>query len=83
MSLTPQDREELLGFEVSAYEGGALVQSQVFDTLQEAEQFAETWTEQMPSARIEIEDRTRDHTAWEAVEADTALEDEYPPGIGE
>ena len=78
MSLTPPERDETLAFEVTVQENGEIVQTAAFDTLEEAERFAENWTERVPEARYEIEDRSRDHSAWEAVEADTAPDQEYP-----
>ena len=78
MSLTPPDRDEALAFEVAVQENGEVVQTAVFASLEEAEMFAENWTERVPGAHCEIEDRSHDHTAWEAVEADTAPDQEYP-----
>ena len=65
-------------FEVTIYEEGAAIARASFDTLGEAETFAETWTEQVPAATFEIDDRSQDHTAWEAVAADTALDSDAP-----
>lgn len=78
MSLTPPERDETLAFEVTVQEDGKTVQTQEFDTLEEAERFIENWTEQVPNATCQIEHRSHDHTAWEVVEADTALDQEYP-----
>ena len=47
MSLTPSEREETLGFEVSVYENDELVQTTLFETLGEAEMFAENWTDRV------------------------------------
>jgi len=66
-------------FEVTIHEDGAATESASFETLQEAEMFAEEWTEQVPDATFEIEDRSHDHTAWEAMATDTALEYDVPP----
>lgn len=81
MSLTPADRDETLAFEVTVQENGETVQTAVFDSLEEAEMFVESWTERVPEAHCQIEDRSQDHTAWEAVEADTALDLEYPTDV--
>lgn len=81
MSLSPTDRDETLAFEVTVRENGEIVQTAVFDTLEEAEMFAERWTERVPEAHCQIEDRSHDHTAWEAVEAETALDREYPTDL--
>ena len=78
MSLTPSEREETLRFEVSVYEYDELVQTSLFETLGEAEMFAEDWTDRVPGARCDIEDLSHDHTAWEEVERDTALDEDYP-----
>ena len=79
MSITPTERDENLVFEVTIYRDGEVAESAAFETLQEAELFAEEWTERAPGVTYEIEDRSHDHTAWEAVAADTALDADYPP----
>lgn len=81
MSLIPQERDENLIFEVTIHNGGQVAETASFETLQEAEMFAENWGEQVPGARYEIEDRSHDHTAWEAVATDTALDSDFPPDI--
>lgn len=65
-------------FEVVVYENGAAVETAEFATLEEAEQFTEQRSEQTPTAHCVIEDRTRDHTAWQLVEDDTAVGEDYP-----
>ena len=80
MTLTPPERDETVGIEVKVYENGEVVHKALFDTVEEASMFAESWTERVPGARCEIEDLSHDHTAWEAVESDTALDDLYPSG---
>ena len=81
MSLTPPERDETFGFEVLVSEDGDVVHTAIFDTLEEAEQFSENWTERVPAAHVEIEDRSKDHTAWEVVEIDTALDEDYPTDV--
>ncbi len=78
MALTPPERDETLAFEVIVSEDGAVVHTARFDTLEDAEEFAENWTERVPGAVCEIESRSRDHTAWEVVELDTATDEDYP-----
>ncbi len=65
-------------YEVTVYEDGSVVSCTSFETLQEAEVFAEGWTERVPGATFEIEDPSHDHSAWEAVAADVPLEFEAP-----
>lgn len=78
MSLTPPDRDETLSFGVTVREDGAVVNRSRFETLEEAERFAEEWTEALVGAECEIEDLSPDHTGWQAVETDTAMGEEYP-----
>lgn len=65
-------------FEVTVYEDGTAVETVEFATLEEAERFSEERSERLPAANCVIEDRTRDHTAWQAVEDDTAVAEDYP-----
>lgn len=81
MSLTPADRDENLGFEVQVYEEGRLVQRSAFATLDEAEVFAEEWSDRVPGARVEIETSSHDHDTWELVEDDTAVAEDYPRDV--
>jgi hypothetical protein len=81
MSLTPPERDETLAFEVTIQEDGETVHTAEFDTLEEAEMFVENWTDRVPHAVGQIEHRSHDHTAWEIVEADTALEQDYPTDV--
>ncbi len=77
MTLTPSERDETLGYEVIVREDGDVVNRTLFDTLEEAERFAEQWSERVLEAECEIEDRSRDHTGWQAVEVDTAVDEDY------
>ena len=81
MALTPPDRDETLGFEVLVSENGDIVHTALFDTIEEAEEFAESWSERVPGAHCEIEDRSKDHTAFEVVETDTARDEDYPTDL--
>lgn len=65
-------------YEVTIYEDGSVVTCTSFETLQEAEVFAEAWTDRVPGATFEVEDRSHDHSAWEAVATDAPLEFEAP-----
>ncbi len=65
-------------FEVTVHEDGSIVSTASFETLEEAEMFAEEWTERVPGATFQIEDRSHDHSAWEAVAADVPLEYDAP-----
>jgi hypothetical protein len=83
MALSPPERDETLAFEVTVEENGKTVQTAVFDSLDEAEMFAENWTERVPGAHCVIEDRSHDHSTWETVQADTALDQAYPSELSE
>lgn len=78
MSVFSGNPEPDCAYEVTVYEDGAVVSCTSFETLQEAEVFADAWTEQVPGATFEIEDRSNDHSAWEAVAADLPFEFEAP-----
>ena len=83
MSTTPAEADEGRPFEVTIYRDGSIAEKASFATLDEGVAFAEQWTEQVPGATFEIEDRTHDHTTWESVETETSLDDEYRAGTAE
>ena len=64
-------------YEVVVHRDGTTREPIRFDTLEEAECYAERVTEWIPGARCVIESRMRDHTAWEDVALDTALDEDY------
>jgi len=83
MSLSPTEFDQPPSIEVTVFEDGDVAQTALFETLAEAEVFAERWSERGPGVYCEIEDRSHDHTAWQAVGADTALDEDYPTGGGD
>lgn len=71
------DPDEAPRVEVRIFEGGELVNTSHFGSMQAAEAFAEEWAEKVPGAHAEFEDLQRSHTLYELVEGDTALDEEY------
>lgn len=77
MSVSDFDRADAARFDVRASRDGDLVEQRSFATLDLAEAFMEEWSEQHPGDQLSIDDHSVDHTAYELVEDDTALDDGY------
>ena len=78
MPAKPADPDEDPRFEVTITEKGVVVNTSIFDNIEEAEAFAEQWTDRVPHAHADIETVSHDHTAWQLVEDDTAVGEDYP-----
>lgn len=71
------DVDEIGRFEVTVHRDGDLVHTAQFADLAAAEAFMEEWSEMRPGDQLAVDDRSADHTAFELVEADTALVDDH------